>query len=125
MRRPSRFCFAPFKEEEEEECNKAEEEKDKFLFSPLLLLFTTTVALLLPLLLAEEEEDDDDEEETLTALVVALTLAVDDAAKNIFLFNVQLFASKERDKIPNQKFSLFPVFQISPRATVCEWYALL
>ena len=122
MRRPSRFCFTPFKEEE---CNKAEEEKDKFLFSPLLLLFTTTAALL-PLLLAEEEEDDDEEEETLTALVVvALTLAVDDAAKNIFLFNVQLFASKERDKIPNQKFSLFPVFQISPRATVCEWYALL
>jgi uncharacterized membrane protein YbhN (UPF0104 family) len=66
----------------------------------LLLLFTTTVALL-PLLLAEEEEDD--EEETLTALAVALTLAV----KNIVLFNF-LFASREIKSL--FKIPLFSVF---------------
>jgi len=82
----------------------------------LLLLFTTTAALL-PLLLAEEEIEDE-EEETLTALVVALTLAVDDAAKNMFF--IQLFASRkrERDKIPNQNF-LFSRFFRSPPARLC------
>jgi hypothetical protein len=62
----------------------------------LLLLFTTTVALLPPLL-AEEEDDDDDEEETLTALAVALTLAM---VKNILFYStfIQLFVFASREK---------------------------
>ena len=87
----------------------------------MLLLFTTTAALL-PLLLAEEEDDDDEEEETLKALVVvALTLAVDDAAKNMFF--IQLFASREREREIKSLIKIFSFpagfSDLPPRARDC------